>query len=281
MANMFRRFRSWVKDKLPYIIVFFATLIIIIVLIWPRIFIFIRSGEAGILYHVFTSGTETDYVYPEGLHILMPLNRMEIYDTRIQILYDDFEVLTNRGLPIKLNIAVRFAPIYELLGLLHQNVGPDYPSKIILPQIESVLRRNIGRLSPEDIYTNKDGVQSEIIALALQEVGEMYVKVDNIIIRSVELPDSVKNAVEEKLVYEQQLLSYDFRLHLEEKEAERKRLEAVGVAAKNNIVSTSLTDSLLKWEGIRATLDMSKSENAKVVVIGSGKDGLPIILGNQ
>jgi regulator of protease activity HflC (stomatin/prohibitin superfamily) len=230
---------------------------------------------------MLTAGTVTDHVYSEGLQVVMPLNTMYIYDTRVQVIFHDIEVLTSSGLPIKLSLAVRFQPIFELLGILHQQVGPDYPNKIILPQIESVLRRNIGTYTPEDIYSNRDGVLSKIITLALEEVGRKYIQVDDIIIRSVELPESVRESIEAKLVNEQQFLAYNFKLKKEEQEAKRKMIEASGHDVYQKIIAGSLDDRILKWHGIRATLELAQSPNSKVVVIGSGENGLPIILNDK
>ena len=273
--------KSWTRDNAPFIVMFFLLFCLLVSVLWQRIFILVRPGEAGVIYQTLTSGTVTDHVYPEGLHIVLPINHMHIYNARVQIIFHDFDVLTDSGLPIKLEIAVRFEPIYELIGLLHQRVGPDYPDKIILPQIESVLRRNIGRYSPEDIYTNRDGVLSNIITLALEEVGRKYVEVDDIIIRSVELPESVRNSIEQKLVYEQEALAYEYRLKAEKKEADRKVVEAGGIEKYQRIITPTLTDKLITWQGIQATLELAESENAKVVVIGAGEKGLPIILGNR
>jgi regulator of protease activity HflC (stomatin/prohibitin superfamily) len=281
MGNFFQKIWRWVKGKLPYLITLVLVLTLLILYFWNRIFVVIGAGEAGALYRPLTSGTVTDYVYPEGLQVLFPLNTMTIYDTRVQIIQHDLTVLTNRGLPITLKLAIRFRPIYELVGVLHQQVGVDYPKKVILPQIESVLRRRIGQHSPEEIYTNKEGVLSNIIALAIEEVGQKFVEVDEIIIRTVELPKPVRAAIEEKLIYEQRHLAYKFRLEQEKQEAERKRIEALGIMVYQDIISSTLDENLLRWQGIQATLEIAKSENSKVVIIGSGEQGLPIILGNQ
>ena len=281
MGNFGQTIWRWVKGKLPYLITLVLVLALLILYFWNRIFVVIGPGQAGALYRPLTSGTITDYVYPEGLQVLFPLNKMTIYDTRVQVIQHDLTVLTNRGLPITLKLAIRFRPIYELVGVLHQQVGVDYPKKIILPQIESVLRRRIGQHSPEEIYTNKEGVLSNIIALAIEEVGQKFVEVDEIIIRTVELPKPVRTAIEEKLIYEQRHLAYKFRLEQEKQEAERKRIEALGIMVYQDIISSTLDENLLRWQGIQATLEIAKSENSKVVVIGSGEQGLPIILGNQ
>jgi regulator of protease activity HflC (stomatin/prohibitin superfamily) len=269
------------KDHAPYLVVGTLVLMLVFVLLWSRILIVVKPGQAGVLYRMLSTGTVTDHIYPEGLHILQPLNTMYIYDTRVQIVLHQFDVLTSSGLPIKLSLAVRYQPIYELLGVLHQQVGPDYANKIILPQIESVLRRNIGRYTPEDIYTNREGVLSKIITLALEEVGKKYIQVDDIIIRSVELPDTVKKSIEDKLISEQQLLSYQFKLKTEEEESKRKLTEAAGIRAYQATIAETLTDRMIQWQGIQATTELAKSPNSKVIVIGSSKNGLPIILGDK
>jgi len=281
MTSFAKRFAHWFRDHLPIFVVLTLSIAILIVFLWSRIFIIIRAGEAGVMYRTFTTGTQTDVVYPEGLHIVWPFNELTRYTTRTQVLLHEFTVLTNRGLPITLRLAVRFHPIYELVGLLHQRVGPEYPERIILPQIESVLRRQIGQHSPEHIYTNKAGVLSNIITLAIEEVGRRYVNVEDIIIRELSLPESVRAAIESKLIFEQESLAYKFRLEREKREAERKRIEALGTMVYQDIISATLTDRLVKWQAVQATQDLAASENAKVVIIGSGKEGLPVILGNQ
>lgn len=281
IKRFFSRFRFWIKDHLPYLIVFILILILVSVLLFQRIFIIIGTGQAGVLYRTFTTGTVTDFVYPEGLHIVNPFNTMHIYNARVQIILHEFDVLSNNGLPITLRIAIRYQPIYELISLLHMQVGPDYPDKIILPQIESVLRRNIGQYTPEDIYTNREGVLSNIVTLALEEVGRKYVNVDELIIRSLSLPEPVKKAIEQKLVYEQEYLAYQFRLDLEKQEAERKRIEAAGTMVYQEIISSTLSEQLILWQGVQATMELAKSDNAKIVVIGSNENGLPIILGGK
>lgn len=272
---------SKLKDRAPYLVVALLTCLLVLVILAHRILVVIKPGEAGVLYRMLSSGSVTDHIYAEGLHVLMPLNSMTIYDTRVQLVLHDFDVLTSSGLPVKLKIAVRFQPIYELLGVLHQQVGPNYVNKIILPQIESVLRRNLGQRTPEDIYTNKDGVLSKIITLALEEVGRKYILVDEIIIRSVELPESVTKSIETKLVNQQQALAYKYRLEAEGFEAERKVKEAMGIRDYQQIIASTMTDKTLQAQSIQAMLELSKSPNAKTVVLGNTKGGTPIILGDK
>jgi len=275
------KFRGWLRQKLPYITVFILILLLVIVYFWKSIFITINSGEAGALYKRFGGGTVTEYVYPEGFHIIPPWDTMYIYNVRIQTVLHNFGVLTNRGLPITLTLAIRFRPEYDLVGLLHQNVGPGYVNTIIIPQVESVLRKQIGQHNPEEIYVNKEGFLNKIIVQALEEAGQKYVIIDDVIIRAVILPEQIRKAIDDKLVQEQLLKAYVFRLEREKEEAKRKRIEAEGFKVYHNIISGSLTEPLIKWEGVQATLSLAKSENAKIVVIGAGKEGLPIILGTD
>ncbi|GEM_PF-5536195 len=265
----------------PIVAVFGLILLIVVGFLWKNIFISIKPGEGGVLYKRLTVGTITDYVYPEGFYLIWPWDIMYVYNARIQLLRHEFDVLTNKGLPIHLRLAIRFQPEYDLLGVLHQQVGQDYAEKVIIPQIESVLRKNIGQHDPEDVYTNKMGILSKIIVLALEEAGRKYVRVDDIIIRSMELPPPIQQAIEDKLTYQQQYQAYSFRIAREEEEAKRKRIEAKGVADYHEIISQNLTTNLLRWQGISATAELAQSENAKVVVIGAGDEGLPLILGNM
>lgn len=281
IINKAKKFGRVVSNSWPYIIVGLLVFLLVFAFLWNRIVITVNSGEAGVFYSRLFGGTEIDYVYPEGLYLILPWDNMTTYNARVQLMKHEFDVLTNKGLPIHVKIAVRFRPQYDLIAILHQQVGPDYVDKIIIPQIESVLRKNIGQYDPEDIYTNKQGILSKIIVLALEEIGRKYVQVDELIIRSLELPESVRKAIEDKLVNEQQYKAYEYKLAKEQEEAKRKRIEAKGIADYQEIVAQTLNEPLLRWQGIHATEELATSNNAKTVVIGAGKDGLPIILNER
>jgi len=281
-----KRLKHWFKDQFPLLIVMSMIILLIVVFFARDMLVTINSGEAGVLYRRFSfgmanKGTQIDYVYPERLHFVLPWNTMHVYSVRIQTIKHDMTVLTNKGLPITLKLAIRYHPEYEMLGLLHQRVGTEYVDRILLPQIESVIRIKTGELEPEDVYTNKEGVLTKILNMAIEETSRHYVVVKDIIIRSIELPKPVKEAIESKLVEQEKLKKYDFTLEVAKKEAARKKIEANGIKEYQKVITTTLTNELIKWQGVQATLALSKSENSKVVVIGSGEGGLPIILGNQ
>jgi regulator of protease activity HflC (stomatin/prohibitin superfamily) len=140
----------------------------------------------------------------------------------------------------------------------------------------------VGRYTPEQLYSSKrDAIQKEIFEETKKIISDQYIVLDEILVRDVTLPPTIKDAIERKLRQEQESLEYEFRLVTADKEAQRQRIEAQGKADANRILSASLTDKILQDKGIEATLKLSESPNAKVVVVGSGQDGLPIILGNN
>lgn len=269
--------KRWLIRKSPFLIILSLITALIVVFFWQRIVITIHPGEAGILFRRFT-GTEIDKIYKEGLHIFSPLDKLYIYEVRKQVAYHDFDVISNKGLTVHLSMAIRYRPEYDLLGILHQRIGPDYLTRVILPQIESVMRKQLGSYTAEQIYTNEAGLLTNAILTALEEVGRNYVEVEDIIIRSIKLPEQIVRAIEDKLKQEEFMKSYEFRMQTAEKEAARLKIEAGGIQTYHKIVNESLTDAILRHKGIEATQALAKSPNAKVVVIGGGKDGLPIIL---
>jgi len=244
---------------------------------WNRIVITINPGEAAVLFRRF-SGTEIDTTYQEGLHLFSPLDKVYIYEIRKQTALHEFDVISNKGLTVHLSLAVRYRPEHSLLGILHQQIGPDYLSRVILPQIESVMRKELGNYTAEAIYTNEAGLLTNAILTALDEVGRNYVEVEDIIIRSISLPPQIVQAIEKKLQQEEFMKSYEFRLQTAQKEAERLKIEADGISNYNRIVNDSLSQPILLHKGIDATKQLASSDNAKVVIIGSGDNGMPIIL---
>ena len=244
-SKIWKGIRLWIKNSTPTLITIGILLTLTVIFFFDNIVITINSGEAGVLYRRFSKGTDIDYIYPEQVHFILPWNKMYIYQVRTQAVNHEVVVLTNLGLPITLKLSIRFHPDYEMLGVLHQKVGPDYAERIIMPQIESVLRKNIGTLEAEDVYTNREGVLNKIMWLAVEETSRNYIVVEDIIIRSIELPDVIKSAIEQKLVEQQKLAQYDFMLQVEKKESERKAIEAAGIENYQMIISKTLTDKLI------------------------------------
>jgi len=270
--------KAWIRENLPGLAITVMIVTLVVLFFWPRIFFTIEAGHAGVLYRRFFGGTVTDKIYPEGFHIIPPWDRLQIYDVRVQTDYHDFEALSSQGLPLKLTLAIRYRPLYQTLGLLHKNIGPDYLEKIIIPETEAVIRETVGQYTAEELYSQKRAVVEGILRETLEKVMRRYVQMESVVIRQIILPERIVRAIEGKLEQEQLAKAYDFRLLQEEKEAKRKEIEAGGIKAYNELVDKSLSDKVLTWKGVEATRQLAESSNAKVVVIGSGKGGLPLIL---
>jgi regulator of protease activity HflC (stomatin/prohibitin superfamily) len=266
------------KFLLPGILGFFVLVILI-----SKSAITIGSGQAGVLYRTFGGGVVTDEPpLGEGFHLVAPWNRVFVYEVRQQELFEKMKVLSSNGLEIQIDASAWYQPSYEALGKLHQEKSEQYVNRILLPAIRSAARSVVGRYTPEQLYSSKrDAIQQEIFQETKTIVDDQYIQLNEILVRDVTLPPTIREAIERKLKQEQAALEYEFRLVTAEKEAERQRIEAQGKADANRILSASLTDKILQDKGIDATLKLSESPNAKVVVVGAGEGGLPLILGNN
>ncbi len=270
-------------EKLPKIGIPIIIVAIILIIVLAKSAVTLDSGEAGVLYKTFDNGVVTDQPpLGEGFHVIAPWNKVIVYEVRQQEVFEKMNVLSSNGLEIKLDASVWFQPKYEDLGKLHQEKSEMYKERILLPAIRSAARSVVGRYTPEDLYSSKrDVVQIEIFEETKKIVEDQYIQLNEVLIRDVTLPPTIKEAIERKLKQEQESLEYEFRLVTAAKEAEKVIIEAQGKAESNRILSASLTDKILQDKGIDATIKLAESPNSKVIVIGSGDSGLPIILGNQ
>ncbi len=270
-------------EKLPKIGIPLIVILIILIVLVAKSAITIKAGESGVLYKTFGGGVVTDQPpLGEGFHLIAPWNKVYVYEVRQQEVFEKMQVLSSNGLEIILEASAWYQPLYAKLGSLHQEKGQNYVARVLQPAIRSAARSVVGRYTPEQLYSSKrDAIQVEIFEETRKIVEDQYVQLNEILIRDVTLPGTIKDAIERKLKQEQESLEYEFRLITADKEAQKQRIEAQGKADANRILSASLTDKILKDKGIEATLKLSQSPNSKVIVIGSGEDGLPLILGNN
>ena len=160
--------------------------------------------------------------------------------------------------------------------------GQDYVIELLSPAVNAAARSVVGRYTPEQLYSSKrDVIEQEILDEVVTLMQGQFLTVKRVLVEDVKLPETIKNAIEGKLKQEQQSLEYEFRLVTADKEAQKQRIEAQGKADANRILSASLNDKILQDKGIEATVKLAESPNSKVIVIGSGDSGMPIILGNQ
>lgn len=272
--------RYFVTQQTPFALVLGLLLTFLVVYFLPAMLISIRPGELGVLWRRLGGGTVVQTVYQEGLHVILPFNKMYVYSVRKMRVKDTIDVLTLDGLMVNVEYSVFYFPSKELLPLLHQTVGPDFVNVVVRPEVRSVIRTVFGQYKPEEIYTSQKAIQERVSVLAKVRMEARFISVDEVPIERIALPKTISDAIEAKLAQQQLEAEYVFRIAVSKKEAERKTLEAQGFKDYNDIVGRSLTPQLLQWHGILATEALAKSPNAKVVVIGTGKGGLPLILGN-
>lgn len=267
------------KKVLPIGIIIVA--VILLIIFWSRMTVTIEAGHGGVLFKTFGGGIDTANTYGEGFHFIAPWNKMIVYETRQQEIAEELNVLSSNGLEIRVDVSAWYLPLISELGLLHGNIGIDYLHRVVIPSLRSSARNVIGRYTPEQIYsTKRDAIQDEIYVETKKLLDGKHVQLNQILIRSIILPPTIKNAIESKLKQEQESLEYEFKLQIAQKEAERQRIEAEGKATANRVLSASITSNILRDKGIEATLRLAESANAKIVVIGNSGDGMPLILGD-
>ncbi|HQU61129.1 MAG TPA: prohibitin family protein [Saprospiraceae bacterium] len=244
-------------------------------------FLTIEAGERGVLFKRFGGGLDKENIYAPGFHIIAPWNNMFVYSVREQQLEETMDVLSANGLNIAVDVTVRVNPVYNKIGDLHEKFGVDYLTSLVRPEVRSSVRKIIGRFSPEELYSTRREEVQQLIQNELEATLQPnYIDLRATLIREIRLPDKVKIAIEEKIEAEQKALKYEYIINQERKEAERKIIEAEAKAKSNQILSASLTDKILQDKGIEATMQLANSPNSKVIIVG-GKDGLPLILGNN
>ncbi len=262
-------------------IIIIGVIVIFAIVAMFKMSVTIGAGEAGVLFKTFGAGVDIETTYGEGWHLIAPWNDMNIYEVRQQEVQEKMAVLSSNGLEISVEVSTWYQPVYDKLPLLHKEKGEDYLNRVVIPSIRSATRSVIGRYTPEEIYSSKrDAIQSEIFEETKIILDKQFVQLNEVLVRDITLPPTIKAAIENKLKQEQESLEYEFKLAKAQKEAERQKIDAEGKANANRILNASLTDNILKEKGIEATLELAKSPNSKVVIVG-GKDGMPIILGDK
>ncbi|MGB0879383.1 MAG: prohibitin family protein [Polaribacter sp.] len=268
--------------KLPKGGIFFVIILILGIILISKSAVTIGPGEGGVIFETLGDGINTEKWYGEGFHIVAPWNKMIVRKVRQQSISDEMNVLSVNGLEVKVNGTIWYEPQIENLGKLIKTKGEDYERELLDPAINAAARSVVGRYTPEQLYSSKrDVIEQEILDEVQSVLKDQYLVVKRVLVEDVKLPTTIRTAIETKLKQEQESLEYEFRLAKAKKEAERQKIDAEGKAVANKILSASLTDKILQEKGIEATLELSKSTNSKVVLIGAGKSGMPIILGNQ
>lgn len=236
----------------------------------------IPAGHVGVIDFF---GTVSDNTLKAGINFVNPLARVIKFSIKTQEIKELMDVPSKEGLVVQLEISVLFHLDPERAAQVYKTVGENYVSVILEPQFRSVSRGVTAGYEAKALYTSEREMLSQIILTDLQKiVGPRGIIVESTPLRRITLPPGLTAAIEEKLRAEQESQRMQFVLAKERQEAERKRIEAQGIADFQNIVTKGISEQLLRWKGIEATEKIATSQNTKVVIIGAGKDGLPIIL---
>jgi regulator of protease activity HflC (stomatin/prohibitin superfamily) len=261
---------------------FFLVLLVLGVCVWllrDRMIFSIGSGDVLVVYYRLFGGTAHNHIGNEGLHIIAPWDKAYIYEVRTQTLLMPMTVLSKNGVEIHMDAQLRFHPIPETIPYLHRAYGPDYVAKIIRPQLMQAVQEVIGQFVPDELYASESGTAAgRLKSRARHLIGGVYVVVEDVSLFNIKLPQIVQESIQAKAQAEQESLAHAYRVKREELESQRKLVEAKGIQQYQEVVK-GIPNSVLIWRGIEATLELAKSPNAKVIVIGS-KDNLPLVLGN-
>ncbi|MDH3267319.1 MAG: prohibitin family protein [Ignavibacteria bacterium] len=242
-------------------------------------FTIIPAGHTGVIDFL---GYVSDNTLKPGVNMVNPMANVEKMSIKTQELKELMSVPSKEGLSVDLEISLLFKLDSEKANEIYKTVGPNYAEIILTPQFRSVVRGVTARYEAKALYTaSREKLAGEILDELEKLVGPRGIIVEQAPLRQIQLPERLTKSIEEKLQAEQESQRMEFILTREKQEADRKRIEAKGIADFQEIVSKGISEQLLKWKGIEATEKLANSTNTKVVIIGSGKDGLPIILGSD
>ena len=294
------RWRRFVDRYLPSFVIYLMVLTLVGVVLFPHVAVTVPSGHVGVLWKRFGGGTVLDprQLKDEGLHLVWPWNEVFLYDLRLQSITETYNAISSDGVSLAATLIVRFRLQRDAVPVIHQSIGRENLQLLAKPGIGSLTREVIAQYTAEQVYsTARQEIQEKIRSLAEDRLSEKMMEregdapyrvslrdtviIYDTLVQSIELPPLVVNAINRKT--EQYYISeeYKFRVEREKRESERKKIEAEGIREFQTIVSQGISDSYLRWRGIEATLQLAQSTNSKVVIIGSAKDGLPLILGNM
>ena len=242
-------------------------------------FTIIPAGHTGVIDFL---GYVSDNTLKPGVNLVNPMANVEKMSIKTQELKETMNVPSEEGLGVELEISLLFKLNPDKANEIYKTVGPNYTEIILVPQFRSVVRDVTARYEAKALYTaSREKLAGEIVDDLEKLVGPRGITIEQAPLRQITLPSRLTQSIEEKLQAEQESQRMQFVLQRESQEADRKRIEAKGIADFQEIVSKGISEQLLKWKGIEATEKLANSTNTKVVIIGSGKDGLPIILSSD
>ena len=237
----------------------------------------VGTGHVGVLT---LFGRVTGETLGEGIHLINPLKTNNELSIQTQTIKESASVPSSEGLMMALDTSLIYHLNPDRAADVFQHIGADYENVVVEPTLRSAIRESTASHTANALYTGeREMVAKQILDQITEALSKRGLTVENVLLRDIQLPATLKASIEAKQQAEQEALGMNFRLQKETQEAQRKRIEAAGVRDFQQIVAQGITPSLLEWKGIEATENLARSSNTKVVVIGNNKNGLPLILG--
>ena len=315
LAPKKRGWRGFIWRHLLAVTTALLVALLMIVVLWPYVVITVPSGRVGVYWKRINSFDFYCWCFIAAARSWIPAScgrkactsfapwdRLFIYDLRLQSTTETINAISKDGVNVTAQINVRYQLAHRAVAVLHKFIGPQYLETVIDPEVGSVAREVISKYTAEEVYTSRDAIQSQVRAGTQKSLGanldrlvqpeateqpdpkgyndflQGSIQILDILLLGIDLPSAVVDAINSQTAQFYMIQEYKFRIESEAQESKRKQIEANGIAAFQQTVSKGISDSYLRWRGIDVTLQLAQSPNAKVVVIGSGKDGLPIIL---
>src|SRR5262245_19964583 len=307
----------FIGRHLPGLTVTLLAALLLTTFLFPYVVITVPSGHVGVLWKRFNGydfycwcfvgrGTILDprELRDEGLHLVWPWDKLYIYSLRLQCSTQTYNAISKDGVSVAAQINMRFQLLHNYVGVLHKFIGPQYLASVVDPEIGSRAREVISQYTAQEVYTSREAIQAKIREGAQKSLSthldrlvqpeameqpdpkgyndflQNSIQLLDTLVLSIELPPEIVGAINRQTQQYYEIQEYKYRVEREAQESTRKQIEANGIAAFQRTVSEGISDSYLRWRGIEATLALAQSRNSKIVIIGSGKDGLPVILGN-
>jgi prohibitin 1 len=265
--------RGFVRGALAVILILIALFVV------SRALRTVSTGHVGV---TTLFGKVTGEWLDAGIHFVNPLKRVAELSVRTQEVKEHAAVPSSEGLIMRLEASLLFRLDPQRAPDVYQTLGGDYAAIVIIPNFRSVMRAVTAAHTASALYSEgRETVARQMLDHMQQALGPRGVVVENVLLRDIALPDTLRQAIEAKQQADQEAQRMNFVLQREKQEAERKRIEAQGIADFQRIVAQGISQQLLEWKGIEATMEVAKSQNAKVIVIGNPKNGLPLIFPSQ
>lgn len=235
----------------------------------------IRTGHVGV---VTVFGRVTGQTMGEGIHLVNPIARVHQLDGRTLEIKERASVPSKEGLIMGVEASVLYHLDPQRAADVYRSIGVDYANVLLIPNFRSAIRAITAANSASSLYSDaREGIARQILADVQAQVQPRGIIIENVLLRDLQLPESLKHAIEAKQQAQQEAQRMEFVLQREQQESERKRVEAQGIKDFQNIVTQGISDKLLEWKGIEATIELAKSQNSKIVVVGNTKTGLPLV----